>query len=82
LFDEPTSGLDPITAAEIGDLINKLKGEREITSVVVTHDIRGARRFADRMVLLHEGRIRAEGRLEELQKSEDELVSRFVDATC
>jgi phospholipid/cholesterol/gamma-HCH transport system ATP-binding protein len=82
LFDEPTSGLDPITAAEIGDLINQLKSQRDITSVVVTHDIRGARRFADRMVLLHEGRIRAEGRLEELQKSKDEFVSRFVDATC
>ncbi len=80
LFDEPTSGLDPITAAEIGELINQLK--REIASIVVTHDIRGARRFADRMVLLDKGRIRAEGQLEELQKSKDEFVSQFVNGTC
>jgi len=82
LFDEPTSGLDPITAAEIGELINQLKSKREMSSIVVTHDIRGARRFADRMVLLHEGRIRAEGHYEELQKSDDEFVSRFMEATC
>src|SRR5579872_2316344 len=70
LFDEPTAGLDPITAAEIGALIVKLKKERHITSVVVTHDIRGARVFADRVVLMHEGKILAEGSFEELQRNE------------
>jgi phospholipid/cholesterol/gamma-HCH transport system ATP-binding protein len=78
LFDEPTAGLDPITAAEIGDLIVELKNERHLTAVVVTHDIRGARAFADRVVLLHEGRIVAEGSLEELQTSQDDFVRRFM----
>jgi phospholipid/cholesterol/gamma-HCH transport system ATP-binding protein len=57
LFDEPTSGLDPITAAEIGELIVKLKKERNLTSIVVTHDVHGAKSFADRVVLLREGKV-------------------------
>src|SRR5260221_8861711 len=52
LFDEPTAGLDPITAAEIGNLIVNLKKKRRMTGVVVTHDIRGASVFADRVVLV------------------------------
>src|SRR5262249_13811690 len=54
LFDEPTAGLDPITAGEIGELISRLKEERQMTAVVVTHDLRGAKAFADRAALLHE----------------------------
>src|SRR5258708_9402727 len=57
LLDEPTAGLDPITAAEIGKLISDLKAKRRITSVVVTHDVRCAKSFADRLILLHEGNI-------------------------
>ncbi len=49
LFDEPTAGLDPITAAEIGNLILELKNKRGMTAVVVTHDIRGAKLFSDRV---------------------------------
>lgn len=78
LFDEPTAGLDPITAAEIGGLIVKLKNERHITSVVVTHDIRGAKVFADRLVLMNEGRILAEGSFEDLQRSQDPFVRKFM----
>src|SRR6266705_4046507 len=78
LFDEPTAGLDPITAAEIGNLIVDLKKQRHMTAVVVTHDIRGARAFADRVVLLHEGKILAEGRFAELRNSRDEFVAQFV----
>ncbi len=77
LFDEPTAGLDPITAAEIAKLIVDLKKQRGLTAVVVTHDIRGARTFADRIVLLNEGKIVAEGDLAELQKSKNEFVSQF-----
>src|SRR5258708_37939540 len=55
LFDEPTAGLDPITAAEIGKLISQLQKERKITSIVVTHDIHGAKSFCDRLVLMREG---------------------------
>jgi phospholipid/cholesterol/gamma-HCH transport system ATP-binding protein len=80
LLDEPTAGLDPITASEIGKLIAELKERRKITSVVVTHDIRGARSFADRLVLLHEGRILIEGTYADLQKSGNEFVSQFLEA--
>jgi phospholipid/cholesterol/gamma-HCH transport system ATP-binding protein len=80
LLDEPTAGLDPITAAEIGKLISDLQGKRRITSVVVTHDIRGARGFADRMVLLHEGNVVIEGAYKDLQESDDRFVSQFLSA--
>jgi len=78
LFDEPTAGLDPITAAEIGKLILDLKKKRQMTAVVVTHDIRGARALADRVVLVHEGKIVAEGGFDELQNSKDEFVGQFL----
>jgi len=78
LFDEPTAGLDPITAAEIGKLIQELKEKRKMTAVVVTHDLRGAKMFADRFVLIHKGRILAEGSFADLQKSKDEFVVQFV----
>src|SRR5215469_13958282 len=57
LFDEPTAGLDPITANEISNLILELKKKRKMTALVVTHDIRAAKLFADRLVFLHEGRV-------------------------
>jgi phospholipid/cholesterol/gamma-HCH transport system ATP-binding protein len=78
LFDEPTAGLDPITAAEIGKLILELKQKREMAAIVVTHDIRGAKVFSDRMVLIHEGNILAEGPLAELQKSKHPFVIQFL----
>jgi phospholipid/cholesterol/gamma-HCH transport system ATP-binding protein len=78
LFDEPTAGLDPITAGEIGRLIVDLKKRRKLTAVVVTHDLRGARLFADRLVLLHEGKLRAEGSYEDLHRSKDQVVAEFL----
>jgi len=78
LFDEPTAGLDPITAAEIGKLILELKQKREMTAIVVTHDIRGAKMFSDRMVLIHEGNILADGPLAELQNSKHPFVIQFL----
>jgi phospholipid/cholesterol/gamma-HCH transport system ATP-binding protein len=77
LFDEPTAGLDPITAAEIGDLIVNLKRKRKMSAVVVTHDIHGADAYSDRMVLLHEGNIVAEGSFDDLRSSQDQFVKRF-----
>lgn len=82
LFDEPTSGLDPITAAEIGKLIVDLKQERRMSAVVVTHDVRGARAIADRAVLMHDGKIRAEGCFDDLENSRDPLVSQFLREGC
>ena len=70
LFDEPTAGLDPITAAEIGKLIQKLRQERNVTSIVVTHDMHAAHHFSDRLVMLKEGNILISGSFEDLQKSQ------------
>jgi phospholipid/cholesterol/gamma-HCH transport system ATP-binding protein len=78
LFDEPTTGLDPITASEIGKLIRELQKQRHITSVVVTHDMHAARKFSDRMVLLNDGTIRAEGTFADLKRSQDEFVVQYL----
>lgn len=78
LFDEPTAGLDPITAAEIDDLIVRLQKERKMTSVIVTHDIHGARAVSDRLALMRGGQIVIEGTFEDLQKSRDTFVTQFL----
>lgn len=77
LCDEPTAGLDPITASDIGALIVHLKKERNVTTVVVTHDLKGAKAFADRLLLLNDGKIVAEGTFADLEKNTDPFVSRF-----
>jgi len=78
LFDEPTAGLDPITAGEIGRLIVELKQERKLTAIVVTHDVRGARQFSDRLILMDQGKIVIQGSFAELQKSKDQFVAAFM----
>jgi len=78
LFDEPTAGLDPITAGEIGELIVKLKQERKLTAIVVTHDVHGARSFSDRLVLINEGNIVAEGKFDDLKNNQDTFVAQFL----
>jgi phospholipid/cholesterol/gamma-HCH transport system ATP-binding protein len=81
LFDEPTAGLDPITAAETDDLILRLQKERHMASVVVTHDIHGARAVSDRLALLRDGEILIEGTFAELQKSRDPFVMQFLNGS-
>ena len=78
LFDEPTAGLDPITGAEIGQLISRLKEKHQMASIVVTHDIHGAKQFSDRVVMLHEGSILVEGTFADLEKSKDKFVAQFL----
>ena len=78
LFDEPTAGLDPITAAEIERLILQLKKELAMTAIVVTHDVRGAKSYSDRMIVVHEGRVLVQGAFAELQESRDEFVVQFL----
>jgi phospholipid/cholesterol/gamma-HCH transport system ATP-binding protein len=78
LFDEPTAGLDPITSAEINQLILDLQKKHKITSIVVTHDIRGARTVSHRLILLNEGNIVAQGTFEELKKNRDPFVVQFL----
>jgi phospholipid/cholesterol/gamma-HCH transport system ATP-binding protein len=79
LVDEPSAGLDPITAQEIDDLLAELKGRT--TLVVVTHNIPSARVLGDQLVMLHEGRIAAQGTVEDLDGSDDELVRAFMRST-
>ncbi|HTW64696.1 MAG TPA: ATP-binding cassette domain-containing protein [Bryobacteraceae bacterium] len=78
LFDEPTSGLDPITAAEIGQLIVKLRKERDLASIVVTHDVHGAKSFADRVVMLREGKVVIDGTFTDMEQSKDPFVVEFL----
>jgi len=77
LLDEPTAGLDPITSREIDELILKLQEEREVASIVVTHDLHSAKLIADRIILLHEGNAVIEGTFEELERSDDKFVAEF-----
>ncbi len=78
LYDEPTSGLDPVNASIIDSLVVKLRNELGVTSVVVTHDVRSAFQIGNRIALLHDGRIRAEGTPEELLAVTDETVQGFL----
>lgn len=80
-FDEPTAGLDPITAREIGDLIRDQKEKRHMTAIVVTHDLRGTKSFADRLLLIHQGTVRAEGSFEDLRNNRDPFVMQFLGET-
>jgi phospholipid/cholesterol/gamma-HCH transport system ATP-binding protein len=82
LADEPTSGLDPVTASEIDGLLLKLKKGRKPTMLIVTHDNRSARRLADRLAVLDEGRIVAVGKIAELEKSDNALVRALLLAEC
>ena len=78
LVDEPSSGLDRITAAEIDDLLLKVKEEYRATLVIVTHDVRGARRVADRIAVLDQGCLIGFGTAIDLEKSDHDIVRRLV----
>jgi phospholipid/cholesterol/gamma-HCH transport system ATP-binding protein len=77
-YDEPTSGLDPIMTGIIDGLIVDLSRTMNVTSVVVTHDLKSAFRVADRMIVLNNGRIVAEGMPHEIKTHPDPFVKRFI----
>ncbi|HVA71588.1 MAG TPA: ATP-binding cassette domain-containing protein [Candidatus Limnocylindrales bacterium] len=77
LYDEPTTMVDPIMAGHTADLILKLKEKFRKTSIVVTHDTHLARRLADRVIFLHEGRAAFFGTWDEFEKSEDPFLRNF-----
>ena len=77
LYDEPTTGLDTITSREISELILSVQKKHKTTSVIITHDMACARLTGDRVVVLREGVIAAEGSYEELEQSTDEGVRSF-----
>ncbi len=82
LYDEPTTGLDPVTAEQINLLIRDVQKQLNVTSIVVTHDMKSAYTVGDRMCLLYEGRIRFEGTPEEIQNSRDPLVRQFIEGSA
>jgi phospholipid/cholesterol/gamma-HCH transport system ATP-binding protein len=78
LADEPSSGLDRITASEIDELLMRSKKEHGTALIVVTHDIHGARRIADRVAVLDKGELVAFGSVEEVARSENDVAHRLI----
>jgi phospholipid/cholesterol/gamma-HCH transport system ATP-binding protein len=79
LYDEPTTGLDPIVSDSIDKLIIRVRDHLKVTSIVVTHDMRSARRVGNRVLMLHEKKIYANAAPEEFFASSDTIVRQFVD---
>jgi len=78
LYDEPTTGLDPVTGAVIDDLMVRTR-DLGATGLIVTHDLRTSFKCGDRIAMLYEGRVRAVGTGDELRRSEDPVVSGFIE---
>lgn len=79
LYDEPTTGLDPIRADIINELILKLQRELGVTSVVVTHDMTSAYKIANRIIMLHEGKILADGDVDYIRSHPHPAVQQFIN---
>ena len=77
LYDEPTTGLDPLTSDEISELINEVKKKYKTSSLIITHDIECARATADRIIMLQNGEVYLEGKLEDFEKSSDVFIKSF-----
>ena len=78
LYDEPTTGLDPVTAHIIDQLILDMRAKFGVTSVVVSHDMEGVYRVADRVAMLYDGRIIAIGTPDDFRDAADPIVRQFV----
>ena len=79
LYDEPTTGLDPMAADSIDKLILRVRDRLDVTTVVVTHDMRSTRRLGQRIMMLHDKRIYATGTPDQMFQSEDPIVRRFIE---
>ena len=79
LFDEPTTGLDPVISDVIADLIVEMDQKLGTTTVTITHDMKVAFKIADRVAMLHEGRIIAQGTPEQFQESKNPIVEQFIE---
>jgi phospholipid/cholesterol/gamma-HCH transport system ATP-binding protein len=82
LYDEPTTGLDPIVSDSIDKLIIRVRDHLKVTSIVVTHDMRSARRVGNHVLMLHERKIHANCTPEALFASQDPVVRQFVDGVA
>ena len=78
LYDEPTTMVDPLMAHLLGNLIERLKQQLHLTSIVVTHDMQFARKLADRVVFLHQGEARFFGTMDEMERSNDPVLQEFL----
>jgi len=78
LFDEPTTGLDPVTTATMDHMMLRVRRESGATCVIVSHDMKSVFGVADRIAMLHDGRIRQVGSVEEMRSSDDPVVRDFV----
>jgi phospholipid/cholesterol/gamma-HCH transport system ATP-binding protein len=78
LLDEPTAGLDPISSGEIDELVLKLQRERQMASIVVTHDLHSAKTIANRLAILDQGSVIVEGTFDDLQQSTIPFVQEFL----
>jgi phospholipid/cholesterol/gamma-HCH transport system ATP-binding protein len=79
LYDEPTTGLDPIVSDSIDKLILRVRDRLDVTTVVVTHDMRSARRLGQRIMMLHNQKIHATGTPDEIFQSTDPVVRQFIE---
>ena len=82
LYDEPTTGLDPIVADSIDKLIMRVRDRLKVTTVVVTHDMRTARRVGQRVLMMHDNKIYASGTPDEFFASQDPIVRQFIDGVA
>lgn len=81
-YDEPTTGIDPVMAAIINDLINKMKKELNVTSIVVTHDMKSAFTVADRIAMIYKGKIIFDGTPEEIRKETNIHIKNFIEGNA
>jgi phospholipid/cholesterol/gamma-HCH transport system ATP-binding protein len=81
-FDEPTTGLDPIMAGVINDLIREIVTEMGATALTITHDMSSVRAIADRVAMLHAGKIRWHGAASEIDRADDPYLRQFVSGSA
>jgi phospholipid/cholesterol/gamma-HCH transport system ATP-binding protein len=79
LYDEPTTGLDPVTSAVIDQLMVRMREKLHVTGIVITHDMRSAYTVGTRIAMLYEGRVRWEGTIDEIKRTDDPVVRQFIE---
>ena len=78
LYDEPTTGLDPVMTDSINRLISKIHKDEDVTSIMVTHELRTVFEVAERVIMIHNGKINFDGTPEQIELSEDKIVQQFI----
>jgi phospholipid/cholesterol/gamma-HCH transport system ATP-binding protein len=79
LYDEPTTGLDPVTSAVIDQLMVRMREKLHVTGIVITHDMRSAYTVGTRIAMLYQGRVRWEGTIEDIKRTDDPVVRQFIE---